>query len=148
MDRSGQALGSLGAPDENSLFYPSVSPDGRRVAVTRTAQGNQDVWLLDGPRTSRFTFDAANDRLPVWSPDGRRIVFNSTRTGSFGLYVKASSGAGAEEALVAAAQAKIATDWSADGRFLLYSSTDPQTTRDLWVHDGGGRTVGLPAHPL
>ena len=31
---------------------------GRRVVVTRTVQGNADLWLLDGARTSRVTFDA------------------------------------------------------------------------------------------
>jgi hypothetical protein len=30
-------------------------------------------------------------------------------------------------------QDKVPGDWSADGRFLLYQSTDPQTLRDLWV---------------
>ena len=44
-------------------------------------QGNTDVWLLDGVRTSRLTFDAAVDSYPVWSPDGSRIVFSSNRTG-------------------------------------------------------------------
>ena len=38
---------------------PRVSPDGLRVAVYRTVEGNTDVWLLDGLRMSRFTFDAA-----------------------------------------------------------------------------------------
>ena len=133
VDRSGQALGPLGAPDENSLLLPSVSPDGQRVVVARTVQGNQDLWLLDGARTSRFTFDAARDRFPIWSPDGTRIAFESNRTGTRDLYVKAASGAGAEEVLVASSQTKLPTDWSADGRFLLYFSVDPQTNADLWV---------------
>ena len=59
---------------------PRVSPDGRRVAVARTVQGNTDIWLLDGARTSRVTFDAAADLDPLWSPDGTRIVFRSNRT--------------------------------------------------------------------
>ena len=132
-DRSGKALGTMGAPDENDLSAPSVSPDGRRVAVYRTVQGNTDIWLLDGTRTSRFTFDAALDRFPIWSPDGSRIVFDSNRKGHRDLYQKPSSGAGAEELLVESPQDKVATDWSADGRFLLYHSIDPQTARDLWV---------------
>ena len=132
-DRSGKALGTLGAPDENGLNAPSVSPDGRRVAVFRTVQGNTDIWLLDGTRTSRFTFDAALDRFPIWSPDGSRIVFDSNRKGHRDLYQKSSSGAGAEELLVESPQDKVATDWSADGRFILYHSIDPQTARDLWV---------------
>ena len=49
-DRSGKALGVVGSPDENTLLNPNLSPDGRRVAVNRTVQGNTDIWLLDGAR--------------------------------------------------------------------------------------------------
>ena len=62
VDRSGTARGTVGDPD-GTLSNPRVSPDGRRVVVARTVQGNTDLWLLDGARTSRFTFDAAVDRL-------------------------------------------------------------------------------------
>ena len=133
VDRAGKALGALGAPDENGLNSPSVSPDGHRAVVHRVLQGNTDLWLLDGTRTSRFTFDAALDRSPIWSPDGTRIVFSSRRTGTGDLYLGAASRPGAETLLLASPQQKIPTDWSADGRFLLYDSTDPQTNRDLWV---------------
>ena len=132
-DRSGKALGALGAPDENGLNNPSVSPDGRRVAVFRTVQGNTDIWLLDGTRSSRFTFDVAIDRNPIWFPDGSRIVFDSNRKGPRDLYQKSSSGAGVEELLVESPRNKFASDWSAAGRFILYHSIDPQTTWDLWV---------------
>jgi Tol biopolymer transport system component len=132
IDRSGTVRGTVGDPDA-TLFHPRVSPDGRRVLVGRTVQRNSDLWLLDGARTSRFTFDAAGDGLPLWSPDGTRIVFRSQRTGSGDLYQKFTSGAGVEELLVASDEPKTPTSWSADGRFLLYLSVDPQSTGDLWV---------------
>jgi Tol biopolymer transport system component len=133
-DRSGTAWGTVGDPDGNGLSNPRVSPDGRRVAVIRTVQGNTDVWLLDGARRSRVTFDAARDDAPLWSPDGTRIVFRSNRTGQYDLYQKLTSGAGMEERLVASDQVKLPTSWSADGRFLLYFSDVPQRTDfDLWV---------------
>ena len=40
VDRSGTARGTVGDPDGNSLRNPRVSPDGRRVVVSRTVQGN------------------------------------------------------------------------------------------------------------
>ena len=129
----GKALGPLGAPDGNDLRYPRVSPDGHRAAVSRVVEGNADIWLLDGARTSRFTFDPALDRLPIWSPDGGRIVFYSNRKGHRDLYQGSPTRAGAEELLLASPQDKGATDWSADGRFLLYQDLDPQTIHDLWV---------------
>jgi Tol biopolymer transport system component len=132
-DRAGKALGPLEASDDNFLNSPRLSPDGYRVAVTRTVQGNPDIWLLDGTRTSRFTVDPARDQNPIWSPDGSRIAFESARKGHRDLYQKSSSGAGADELLLESPQAKVPLDWSADGRFMLYLSIDPQTGYDLWV---------------
>ena len=82
-DRAGTVLGTLGEPD-GTMSFPRLSPDGRRVAVFRNVQGNADVWLLDGARSSRFTFDGAEDIFPLWSSDGSRIVFRSSRTGGGG----------------------------------------------------------------
>jgi serine/threonine protein kinase/Tol biopolymer transport system component len=132
-DRSGKTLGTMGGPDANALLAPRLSPDGRRAAVSRMVQGNVDIWLLDATRTTRFTFDASLDRYPIWSPDGSQIVFDSTRKGRRDLYLKASNGAGGEEPLLESAQDKVATDWSRDGRFLVYQSNDPQTAWDIWV---------------
>ena len=126
------ARGTVGDPDA-TLAAPRVSPEGRRVAVARTVQGNTDVWLLDGVRVSRLTFDAAVDRFPVWSPDGARIVFSSNRTGQFDLYQMLTSG-GVEERLMAASdQIKTPYSWSVDGRVLLYSSLASQGNVDLWI---------------
>jgi hypothetical protein len=47
LDREGKASGRPLDPDSNSLVAPEISPDGKRVAVDRTAQGNRDVWLID-----------------------------------------------------------------------------------------------------
>jgi len=131
-DRLGTAQGTIGDPDA-TLSNPRVSPDGRRVVVERTAQGNTDLWLLDGTRTTRFTFDPETDYRPLWSPDGTRIVFSSNRTGLGDLYQKPASGAGSEERIVASDQTKVSSSWSADGRFLIYFSVDPRAEADLWV---------------
>jgi len=133
VDRSGTARGTVGGPDRSGLSSPSVSPDGRRVAVSRTVEGNTDLWLLDGARMSRVTFDPASDRIPRWSPDGTRIVFASSRSGPFEIYQKLAGGAGVEERLVPADQMAFAASWSPDGRFLLYVNTDTPTMTDLWV---------------
>ena len=131
-DRSGLARGTVGDPDA-TFARPRVSRDGRRVAVARTVQGNTDVWLLDGVRASRLTFDAAVDSYPVWSPDGSRIAFSSNRTGQLDLYQMLTIG-GMEERLISASdQARVPYSWSVDGRRLLYSSVASQGNVDLWI---------------
>ena len=119
-DRTGKTLGTLGTADASLLSSPRLSLDGRWAAAQRTVQGNQDVWLLDGTRTTRFTFDRRSDRYPVWSPDGGRIVFSSNRSGFDTLFLKPANGAGKEELLLESAPDKFPTDWSRDGRFLAW----------------------------
>jgi Tol biopolymer transport system component/tRNA A-37 threonylcarbamoyl transferase component Bud32 len=137
-DRSGKMLGSLGEPDRSGLNGPRLSPDGRRVAVSRNVQANSDLWLMDGTRTTRFTFDPGADRWPVWSPDGSRVAFVSGRAGHTDIYVKPANGSGSEEPLVESADSKIPSDWSPDGRFLAFMVTDPKSLFDLWVLPMGG----------
>src|SRR5262249_47972116 len=133
LDRSGKGLGAIGAPDSADLRDVELSPDGKRVAVVRTVKRNEDIWLIDAARgvPTRFTSDAASAQLPVWSPDGNHVVFHSNRKGVFNLYRKLASGAEEDELLLESDRPKGPTDWSSDGRFLLFRSIDPQTGQDL-----------------
>src|SRR5262249_43190242 len=122
-------------PDSATPLYPELSPDGARVALYRLVQNNGDVWIADILRggMTRLTFDPSIDGTPVWSPDGMRIAYYSQQKGIGNLYVKPSSGAGAEELLLESPNAKAAQDWSKDGKFLMYWEADPKTGRDLWA---------------
>jgi Tol biopolymer transport system component len=111
-------------------------------------QGNDDIWLLDGARTSRFTSDPGVESYPLWSPDGRTIVFDSNRKGRRDLNQKPSSGVGEDVLLLESGFHKAAQDWSPDGRFLLYWSNTSSGDTDLWVlpvgHDGASIRAGEP----
>jgi len=133
VDRAGrQSETGIAAGAVGSL---RLSHDGRRVAFqVEDRQGRGDLWIHDLARrvSSRFTFDPANDFDPVWSPDDTRIVFSSNRTGAGDLYQKVTSGGGAEEALFASGYRKSATDWSPDGRIILFNEFGATTRQDLW----------------
>jgi serine/threonine protein kinase len=146
LDRSGKTMGTIGVPDTAGLSEVELSPDGKRVAVDRTVAANTDVWLMDAALgvPTRFTFDASNDLRPVWSPDGSRIVFSSNRKGVYHLYRKLSNNAGTDELLLESDEFKTATDWSADGRFLLFRSVGPTTGYDLWVLPLSGDKTPFP----
>ncbi|MFN0096220.1 MAG: protein kinase domain-containing protein [Dehalococcoidia bacterium] len=137
VDRTGKVVGEAGEPDPNASAGLDLSRDGRRVAMWRGVQGNADIWLMDLVRggMTRLTFDGALDLGPVWSPDGTRIAFNSNRTGVYDLYVKPSNRSAAETRLVDSPYDKGVGDWSADGRWLVYSEESPTTGNDLWALD-------------
>jgi dipeptidyl aminopeptidase/acylaminoacyl peptidase len=146
-DRTGKAMGTVGDPDTSTLGYPELSPDERRVAVVRTVQGNQDIWLVDLLRggATRFTFDAAQDGYPLWSPDGKQVVFTSNRKNNTNdLYTKPSTGAGAEQLLLESSNQKGPHSWSPDGRFLLYGEADSQARTDLWALPMQGDRKPIP----
>jgi eukaryotic-like serine/threonine-protein kinase len=133
-DRTGKQLGTVGSP--GLMLTPSLSPDEKQVAILSIDVALvSDIWLVDLSRQSRsrFTFDPAMDTNAVWSPDGSRIVFSSNRSGPFDLYWKPANGSGNEELLLKSDHAKFATDWSPDGRFILYGESSPTTSGDVWA---------------
>ena len=136
-DRSGKEIEKLGNPDSASSLNPSLSADGQRVAVRRSLGEDADIWLLDTKTglLGRLTASAGLHNYPIWSPDNRLVAFttNPNRAGLNDLYWKATDGTGSEELLLATRQNKSPSDWSPDGRFLLFRSVDPNTGNDIWA---------------
>jgi len=141
-DRSGKELGTAGEAGA-AASNPSLSPDGRSLILQRSVQENIDIWLIDLQRnvSSRLTDNPGVDSMPVWSPDGNRIIFNSTSLGATaggisGLAITSVDRTRAPERvdLSVADGAKIASDWSADGHFILYTHFNQQNaSTDVWV---------------
>jgi Tol biopolymer transport system component/tRNA A-37 threonylcarbamoyl transferase component Bud32 len=131
--REGEVEGSVWTPAPYQ--YVDLSPDGKRLAVFKP-DGGGDIWITELERAinTKFTFDPGSDMMPVWSHDGKRIAFVSNRNGGvFNIYVKASNLTGEEQLLLETPHNKTVTDWSADGRFILYEEIDPKTRRDIWA---------------
>jgi Tol biopolymer transport system component len=138
-----QTVGSLG-----SYSGPRFSPDEKHIVVAQSDLQHQspDIHVLDLARgiNTRFTFDSAEDIAPIWSPDGSRIAWASMRNGQRDLYWKAANGAGAEELLWKSAYSKFTSDWSNDGRFILFQENTPQTNYDIWILPLNGERKAWP----
>jgi Tol biopolymer transport system component len=123
-DRSGKKLNVVGGVADYS--NPELSPDDSKLAIgIRDPQlKTRAIWIFDllrGTQT-RLTFDPADDLDSIWSPDGTHIAFTSDRAGQKDLYWKPADGSGAEELLLGGKGGdKYATDWSRDGKYLMYN---------------------------
>ena len=119
-----------------------ADPTGTWLAADDAATGaaGGDIWVTSIPRgaESRLTFDPATDRHPVFSPDGQAVVFTSGRQPA-GLYRKRSNGSGPEEIVAETGADALATDWSRDGRHIVY-----QKGYDLWLVTLGSPSTTSP----
>ena len=150
-DRTGRQMNAVeGPPFAMPARVFDLSPDGRRAAIVRTVDGNEDIWVVDLERGTqrRMTSDPVADAGPVWSPDGTRIAFYTGRRSGGGavndLYVKAPDQTDAERPLLETAENKNLGDWSYDGRYLAYANQTPTTRRDIWVLPVDGPRTPVP----
>jgi Tol biopolymer transport system component len=116
---------------------PSLSHDGRRIALFRFLNGNMDLWSYDIRRKAwdRLTFDPGDDIYPLWSPGDTSIVFGAVRKSENMSLYRTILGAppGSEEHLLPNAPGAFPMDWSRDGRFVLYTTVSATRGIDLWA---------------
>ena len=145
-DRRGRALETVGVAGE--YMAPVLSPDGRHIAIGQldARMRTPDIWLVDLARgnSTRFTYSPAGERLPLWSPDGAYILFSSTMRGPWDFYRKPSSGGGDPELVFESSADKFPTDWSADGRFIVFTVSLPGTRWDIWLLPLFGSRTPVP----
>ncbi len=137
-DRSGRQLAMVGPPGEYRNLQ--LSPDGRQVLLGRTDPQveTNDIWEFDLLRETlaRLTSNPAHDINPIWSPDGDKMVFTSIREGFFGIYQKSGqkgvSGDDKEELLFRGdSRGLFISDWSKDGKFIVYCKAREKTGLDI-----------------
>jgi Tol biopolymer transport system component len=117
LDGSGLRNLTRDSPDVADI-YPSVSPDGSRIAFLRRTASGLDLLAMaaDGAAKQLIARDVTAWR-PTWSPDGREIAFAACcESGRSFLYL-ADVEAGSRRSL---APSGSTTAWSPDGSRLAY----------------------------
>ncbi len=123
VNRAGSIVGSVGEPDTAALANPDLSADGRRIVVTRNPDNSPpSVWWIDVARgvPTRLTLGPGNHNVPVWASDGKRVLFRFQSEGVQNLFIKAVDGLSEPLALFEDKMNKTPSDWSPDGRVVLY----------------------------
>ena len=106
--------------------------------------GTIGVWIDDLTRGTSNRITGRNALLkatPLWSPDSGQLVFRASR-GVVEFYKRSAAGGGAEQIILPSSVIRssgiqsnmiIATDWSPDGKNILFSVPGPDTATDLWM---------------
>ena len=114
---------------------PALSPDGARLAYTRSDGGVAKLWLAaadggGGARiTTQFGFAGSIEASPGWAPTSDRLVFVSTSAGSADLFTyDMASGRFALLVSDSASSAEVEPAWSHDGKWVAFASNRPGAT--------------------
>jgi Tol biopolymer transport system component len=131
VDRGG-AVRDAGS-DTGLYNSPRLSPDGKRVAMSRYTDINftaQDVWVMDlVQRTrTRLTFDTLA-ASPLWSPDGRRVAYARGPN----IFWVPADGSGTPESLVTAPGQWVPAVFEPGGLGLVYHGGPTQQGKaEIW----------------
>ena len=128
-DRAGNILERVNTPP-GRIFTYHLSPDGRHVsaliqATSATGEGEgEELWLLNlaGGPSQRLPYAPGHVAGAVWSPDSSHIAFLLDDGGHDGaaLMRQAVTSPTAPEPLLRSPHFEGVSDWSRDGRFLLF----------------------------
>jgi eukaryotic-like serine/threonine-protein kinase len=130
----GKRLAAVGPPGE--YLEPALTRDGKQAVVARVNPQTRtpDLWIFDVLRGvgTRFTSDHGTEHLPFWSHDGTEVLFAADRPGNWSLFVKDLTQR--ERALpTPGGWGAFPSDWSADGRYIIYATPAPHTKWDIWA---------------
>ena len=127
-DRAGKAVSQIG---QRAMYNrPVLSPDGTRVVVSKADLDKEtnDIWIIEVAtgRETQITNTQSGEgaNTPVWSPDGSQVAYVRLSEGFPAIFRKAATGAGAEELLYRHRAPVDLTDWSMDGRYLSFFSSN------------------------
>ena len=132
-DRKGVKLGAVGQP-QTRVRAPRLSPDDSRIAAQGWDDPPQlDIWIHDVTRGSktRLTSHPASEQRAAWTPQGNMITFTSERDGNADIFIQSADGSDEPKALVATPHNDFGSDWSDDGKYLIYG-TCSRGQCDLW----------------
>jgi dipeptidyl aminopeptidase/acylaminoacyl peptidase len=143
-DRTGRPVGSIGPEGYYADFRLSPNEKSLAASLLDPRTGIIDVWITDLARGTNSRVDlpgAVLNATPIWSPDGTQFVFRTYR-GAAELYQRSAAGGGDEHVVLPYDMFQTAgirsvnlvnTDWSPDGKSILFSIPSSSSGTDLWL---------------
>ena len=123
-----------------SYLDPTLSPDGKRMAVCEWDGTQIDIWIHDLERKTRtrFTFSEANQLAPEWTADGLNLMYYDVRTDT--IAIRKADGTGSPTKLTKGREPSL----SPDGKYIVYHMQGGATQEDVWYLELGGQSEAKP----
>lgn len=121
---------------------PSWSPDGTRIAYTRSDQGegtyDYDIWVMnaDGSAQTALTDNTDDEYMGNWAPDGTRLVYSRytegrSITSQSDVFVMNADGSG-QTNITNADTDETNPSWSPDGDRIVFAAVRPSPGEDWY----------------
>jgi Tol biopolymer transport system component len=134
LDRAGRQLAAVGEPSEYGP--PRISPNGDRAVLAKIDPGGKSahLWLADmNGGMTQLDNGPLHEGAPVWSPDGTRIAYFVRQSDqNYDLYQRVAQAGSKPELLYKSSAKTYPTDWSHDGKYLMFYKDEPGTRLDIW----------------
>jgi len=127
----------------SSLSVPSISADGKRLAVVRFRTQGDVYWgalTEDGTRLTkiqRLTLDDRDDTPSGWTQDSQAVLFTSDRNTHVDIF-KQGLESGTAEPVFVSSEDKSSPQSTPDGSFVLYRVYGKGSTRLMRIPSSGG----------
>jgi Tol biopolymer transport system component len=147
-ERTGKNLGPAPMTGQQ-LQDIRISPDGNRVAYVSFDGASGNVYVSDfktGART-RLSYEGSA-WFVAWSPDGTKLAYSTQPTGAneTRISIKRTDGAGDPEVLLSTGQFDHPSDWTRDGRYLIFNRGQIGSQR-VWILPLFGDRKPFPLFP-
>jgi len=137
------------------VLTPTASPEDKEVAFLSDSSGHANLWIVNTETSALRQITYERDPnvavgVPLWSPDGRTIAFVYSRGNqglTFGVWLVDPDGSNLRNV----ANPGLGPAWSADGRWVYYSTWSGPTTTDVALKKvpvDGGSAVTLRTERL
>jgi len=144
VSRDGRTVQSVDSTWRGNFATLALSPDGRRIAVSVVAEGQEHLWIktLGGGTPTRLTFGKQQNTTPTWTADGASVLFTrfeGMRSSTF--LSKRVDGTSRERTLKTGDNWVIESETSRDGQWLVMREYRPVGKREIYARRMTGDTA-------